>query len=58
MVQKQIQKTKQYTFEDICPDWTQIIADNKDLIGQYKSQDGTLRDISSCSVCIVGEAHG
>ena len=53
---------KIFSFEEICPDWSQILADNggymetKNL--SFKSDDGKERSIMETSSCLVGEAHG
>jgi hypothetical protein len=53
---------KQFSFEEICPDWAQILADNGGYIEtknkSFKSDDGKERSIMQCSSCLVGEAHG
>lgn len=62
METEQIQIEKTYSFEEICPDWAQILADNGGFMAnqnvKYEADDGTKRSIMSCPSCIVGEAHG
>ena len=57
---EQVQKEKvTYSFEEICPDWNQILGDNGGFI---KSRDQTFKNkdethsIMNCATCIVGEA--
>lgn len=53
---------KIFSFEEICPDWAQILADNGGYIAtknmSFKSDDGKERSIMQSSSCLVGEAHG
>ena len=53
---------KTFSFEEICPDWSQILADNggymKTKNTSFKSDDGKEKSIMDCSSCLVGEAHG
>ena len=53
---------KIFSFEEICPDWAQILADNggymKTKNTSFKSDDGKEKSIMDCSSCLVGEAHG
>jgi len=72
-MQKQIQEQRQLTFEDINPDWSQIIteaggytklASNRtSLFGQDKNGNvtikniGTNRNLGNYLSCIVGEPH-
>ena len=59
--QEQTQVEKTYTFEDICPDWNRIMADNGGFIESrnqlFESDDGSTKSIMKCNSCLVGEAH-
>jgi len=63
-VLEQVEETKQeYTFEEICPEWSQILADNGGFMenrkADFEATDGNgERTIMNCATCIVGEAWG
>ena len=61
MKTEQTQINKEYSFEEICPDWSQILADNGGFIenrkASFEADDGEQKTIMSCSSCLVGEAH-
>ena len=61
-MQKQIQQERTYSFEEICPDFSHLVAKNggfmKTQSTKYKSKNGIVRDMMECKSCIVGEAHG
>jgi hypothetical protein len=56
------QSEKIFSFEEICPDWAQILADNGGYMENkdksFKSDDGQERSIMQSCSCLVGEAHG
>jgi len=58
----QIQVERELTFEDICPDFSRIIAENGGFMEAknhtYVADDGTTRKLLYADKCIVGEAHG
>jgi len=60
-MQEQVQVERTLTFEEICPDFSQIVAENDGFMGlaanKYLAQDGQVRDIMECQYCVVGEAH-
>ena len=51
-----------YSFEEICPEFSQILAENggwekcRDLM--FETEDGKVKSIQDGKSCIVGEAHG
>ncbi len=61
-MQEQISQKKTLSFEDINPEWSDIITNNGGFIkarnNTFESEDGKIRDIGVCSKCIVGEGHG
>ncbi len=61
-MQKQIQEHKFASFEEICPDLSDLIANEGGYLevrkDSYKSKDGqTTRNIMDSMNCIVGEAY-
>ena len=63
-VQQEVEdpSTKIFSFEEICPDWSQILADNGGYMENrnksFKCDDGKERSIMQSCSCLVGEAHG
>jgi hypothetical protein len=60
--QIQEEQNKEYSFEEICPDWNRILSENGGFIenrgDKFEASDGDQRTIMACNSCIVGEAHG
>lgn len=61
-MQEQVQEHKIASFEEICPDLSNLIAEKGGYMkvrqNTYTSKDGQVtRDIMQCANCIVGEAH-
>ena len=60
--QQVVEEYKEASFEEICPDWNNILAQNggfvKNQNAQFKTEDGKQRSIMSCPSCLVGEFHG
>ncbi len=60
-MQEQKQVERQYSFEDTCPEWSQILAENggyKECVNDnFVSEEGRQRSIQNGACCIVGEAH-
>ena len=58
----QIQVQETLTFEDICPVFSGLLAENggweKTKNMSFKSKDGDVKDLMVCKSCVVGEAHG
>lgn len=62
MEQPQIlqEEEQTYTFEDICPEWNQILSMNGGFIEtrEHKFEsDGDQRNMMNYTTCLVGEAH-
>lgn len=61
--QEQVEKQEEIlSFEEICPEFSQIIADVDGFMNignhtEYKSEDGAIRCLGDFSCCVVGEAH-
>jgi len=48
------------SFEEICPDWNDILAQNGGFVESKNAQfktDGEQRTVMDCASCLVGEAH-
>lgn len=64
LIQSESQQTveTEYSFEEICPEWSNILAQNGGFIenrnSRFEADDGKTRTIMECSSCLVGEAHG
>lgn len=60
-MQQQVQIQRTYSFEEICPTWSRLLADNggfiENLHVRYESLDGDLKSLTEPNSCIVGEAH-
>jgi len=60
-MQEQIQEERTVSFEEICPEWSKLLAENGGYMESrkhmYKSESAT-RNMMDCKNCIVGEAHG
>jgi len=60
-MQEQVQVERTLSFEEICPEFSQIIADAGGFEaikeGRYESSDGDVKDVQNYSNCIVGSAH-
>lgn len=60
-MQEQVQVEKDLTFEDIVPEWSDILAQNGGFIenrrATFEAKDGDRRTIMNCANCLVGEAH-
>jgi len=60
-MQEQLQVEKILSFEEICPVFSELIAENggweKTRNMVFKAEDGKTRNIMECKSCIVGEAH-
>ena len=59
-MQDQIQEHKFASFEEICPDLSELIANHGYLEVRkhiYVTKDGKTRNIMDSMNCIVGEAH-
>ncbi len=60
-MQEQVQVEKILSFEEICPAFSKLIAENggwdKTVDLRFQAEDGKVRDIGECKNCIVGEAH-
>ena len=56
---EQVEEKATYSFEEICPEWTQIMSDNGGFIecreNTFQNKDD-VKSIMNCSTCIVGEA--
>lgn len=62
MQQEQVQVEKTFSFEEICPEISILIAqDENGFMGMrkntYKAEDGTTRTIMKYDSCLVSEAH-
>jgi len=59
--QQAVEIYKEASFEEICPDWNNILAANGGFINnqnaQFKTEDGKTRSIMSAPSCLVGELH-
>lgn len=61
-MQEQIQEKEFYSFEQICPNMSRLIAENdgwmntKDMV--FRDEDGKVKTIQNGFTCMVGEAHG
>ncbi len=57
--QEQIQRI--YTFEEICPDLSELLAQNGGFMENqgtyYETPDGKIRSLGVPNACVVGEAH-
>lgn len=57
-----IEQEQTLSFEDICPNFSQIVSANggfvktKDLL--FETDDGSVLDMGIYRSCVVGEAHG
>ncbi len=51
----QIQKKKQLTFEEICPEWSEALPE---VIHTHMFWKHGKLDIADSRYCVVGEAHG
>lgn len=60
--QTEVEVYKEASFEEICPDWNDILAQNggfmKNQNANFKTKDGKTRSIMNCPSCLVGELHG
>ena len=61
-MQEQQHQKKELTFEDINPEWNDIIANQGGFMenrkADFKSNDGKSRTIMQCNSCVLGEGHG
>jgi len=61
-VEKTEQEEKELSFEEICPEYTQIISNAGGFMNvgdntKYESEDGAIRCLGEFNYCVVGEAH-
>ena len=60
-MQEQVQVEKDLTFEDIVPEWSDILAQNGGFMenrrATFEAKDGKHKTIMNCASCLVGEAH-
>jgi hypothetical protein len=54
----QVLKKKQLTFEEICPQWNEVISRNGTIPLVYLGPKGSELCLTNYKCCIVGEAHG
>ena len=59
--QQAVETYKEASFEEICPEWSDILSQNggfvKNQNAKFKTEDGKSRSIMSAPSCLVGELH-
>lgn len=57
-----VEEYKEASFEEICPDWNNILSQNGGFINnqnaKFKTVDGKERSVMHAPSCLVGEFHG